>query len=331
MTTTNTALADLRGRRERYAIVLLVLTAILAGCADSPSAPRTAASPPGRATSRVISPIDALIPKQSDADARTLWEGQRAMIRQCMRAKGFDYTFASYEENAAREDEATQIAEHASAFASAYANPTWAHAHGYGIDISVLRKQYSMHLGPETGTVLDPKTDAALNGKSSDPVIQVQRTDGTVANMRAGGCFWDAQQKLYGDVRTWLGLWYNVNDLSRDLHQQAMADVAVSTALAQWRSCMGSRGWQNFQQQFDAFSSAVAAYRRNDPKAHKIEFAVAAADAECTVTSHYADAKAASEKRAAQGARAASDSMIIAFTQRQDTAVKAAAKALANS
>jgi hypothetical protein len=115
------------------------------------------------------------------------------------------------------------------------------------------------------------------------------------------------------------------------LHAQVMSDAGVSSALAAWRSCMADHGWDSFQHQEDAYSKVFDAYWANKSNAHQLEFSIAPADAQCTVSSKYGSILTSTEKRVAASARQSLNSTIVAFLDVRRKALAVATTVLSTS
>jgi hypothetical protein len=295
-----------------------LLVAVVAGCstssAGSPAGSPAVPSSPG--TAKKVSPIQTLVPRLSDSDERTLWEGQRKIIRSCMMTRGIDFTFPSWEASKGKQVQEERLSAAVSDKAAAFANPRWAKVHGYGFNAQALQVYRGQHLGPETGETLEPETNAALYGPKDGPSETINLGNGKgKLGFGTTGCFADAQRRLYGDLRRFEELNFTTSNLAADLHAQVVADPAVSEALTKWRSCMSSHGWAAFQQQEDAYARVFEAYYSGADDARRLEFSIAPADAQCTVSSGYGTAVPSAEATVAARARQSLNATILAFLE----------------
>jgi hypothetical protein len=300
---------------RRAVVVVAGAVTLLAGC--GPTTDASDAS--GRAPQGDVSPIDTLVPVLSQSDERTLWEAQRRLIRVCMSQRGLDFTFPSWEEQQAAsglQDQAVSTPRRA------FADPAWAERHGYGFDPKAVEAIRGKHLGPESGKALDTETEEALYGApgAATETIDLGPQQGKLSFGR-DGCYAQTQQELFGDIRQWYTVRQVATNLSGQLHREAQADPAVAHSLQGWRDCMGSRGWNSFQQQGDAFARVAREYESKPDSARKVELDIATADAECTVSSGYAKALEQSEKEVAEAAKGEVNATILSYLRMRSQAI----------
>lgn len=246
-----------------------------------------------------------------------------------MSRRGLDFTFPSWEEQQAAsglQDQAVSTPR------SAFANPAWAKQNGYGFDARAVEAIRGKHLGPESGTTLDTETEEALYGSpaAATETIDLGPEQGKLSFGR-DGCYAQTQQVLFGDIREWYTVRQIATNLSGQLHREALADPAVASALQGWRDCMGSRGWNSFQQQGDAFARVAREYESRPGNARKVELTIATADAECTVSSGYDKALGKSEKEVAEAAQQKANATILGYVRMRSEAISKANSILGGS
>jgi len=247
-----------------------------------------------------------------------------------MAKQGIDYTFPAWEAAKGREGEAERMNAASSTPQLAFANPSWAKAHGYGFSEAALRAEMAKRPGPETGATIDPKTDAVLYGGDNpgeSESIVLPNGHGTLS-YGITGCHAESLKRLYGNLRQFNQLSEQQAGARQDLHSQVVADVSVSASLTEWRECMSSHGWSSFKSQGEAFDKVFKAYVSNQSDAHKLEFSIAPVDAGCTVSSGYDVAVKAAEKRVAKSASQSMNGTIVSFVELQHKALAVATKIL---
>jgi hypothetical protein len=278
-------------------------------------APGTATSPP-----QGLSPIDALLPQLSKPEERTIWEAQRKLIRGCMLAQGINFTYPAWEVGQAGEADMTRQLAAAATARAAFANPAWAGANGYGLDVKAFITSQKV---PQTGGggSLDAKTNAALFGNGALETVVLP--NGDQLGYASTGCHAEAMRRIYGSLKQF----YTLGDISTvvsNLRVKVAAAPAVSASLIKWRGCMSSHGWTSFRRQPDAFNKVYGAYVTRQPNARKLELAIAPVDAGCTVSSGYGAAFRASEEKVAGSARQTMNGKITPLLEMQRRALATA-------
>jgi len=272
----------------------VLVPAAASGTRSAPSAP------PGSTVTvsaeRPASAIDALLPEPTRPEQRTLWEAQRKLIRQCMLDQGINFTFPAWEVNGARDADGIRREAAVSTAKSAFANPTWAKAHGYGFNAEVFRAAPAVTQGPGGGPRLDAKTAAALDGNGPGATIDLPDGMGRLS-YSTNGCQADATRQIYGDLRQFYALGQTTTQV-HNLNEVVSSAPAVSGSLQKWRQCMSAQGWASFREQPDAFGKVYDAYSSRRPDARELEFSIAPADAGCTLSSGYGAAVKAAQDRA---------------------------------
>lgn len=316
-----------RIRHARRAVAGLLLLGLLAGCSRDETTPGSSPAPSGTATS----PLAGVVPQRSAAEDRTLWEASRRAIKECMKARGIDFTFPAWEVGHGKEQRQESLLAAAARPASAFGNPDWAKHHGYGIDAKALDEAESERLGPETSEALDGATQEALYGGKNDPeeVLDLGPSEGKLSWSK-NACYTIAQTVIYGDYKELQKLTYAVNAISKAMELKVRADPAVVSALDKWRTCMSERGWPGLQQQGDAYEKVLAAFRAHRKDAADLESSIAPADAECTVQAGYAGARRSAEQRTADETRATMSGTILAFIDLQRRALAKANEILSS-
>ncbi|MEV8634123.1 hypothetical protein AB0395_20930 [Streptosporangium sp. NPDC051023] len=194
-------------------------------------------------------PADPAVPltsvrEMTDKEARTLWDAEQILTRDCMAGHGFAYWPAPYDPIPDDRD-----------FPYVVDDPAWARRHGYGGDIREqidrLRernpnRRYLDGLPPERRRA----AFVAINGEGPRPGTRTRGPDEVEARLPEGGvvrrsavsCTSQAQRRLYGDLPTW----YRVAKVTEYLKDAARArvtrDPRYTTAISTWSACMRGRG-----------------------------------------------------------------------------------------
>jgi hypothetical protein len=153
-------------------------------------------------------------------DADALGRAEEAMVRDCMRDKGYAMPPALGSEPAPRHGEVSGV------------DLDYRRQHGYGIAEAAATGPARQ---PEPPAV-PPGFDQAMSGGTTVTVGAVEVT--------SGGCEGAARAALAGSVERWAAAVYLPDFLNDDLIAATSADPARTRARREWQACLGRYGYR---------------------------------------------------------------------------------------
>lgn len=263
---------------------------------------------------------------------RLLHNAEQELIRRCMAEAGFEFAPSPYPP-ADVIDTRQRLEAVGPFFAPFGVDVEAATANGYEIAARLAPPTED----PEAAdrTIVDRLTETerqawerAFSGDGSE-FVEVELPDGSRVGQSTGGCLGDALRTLYGDPQTYLEARLPVDNARSRVEQQASSDAAFVSAEARWAECMRDLG-VDVRSRRDAIAMATAAY---DSPASAAGFAaesrIAAADAECSATTGYAEAAADAWARARQDVLADLEGQLLAYDETPRAALDVARGVLA--
>lgn len=212
------------------------------------------------------------------AEELRLSDAEQRLVKRCMNRKGFSY----WEWHPMSLEESRTVGY-------VQDDVAWAREHGYGSRIDAkaawARKNnpngtYSRTLPKERGQAYNE----ALDGGPDTPVLTAELPGGGTIQRRAGGCAGQAQEQLYGDLRTWFRADKVADNLRLLYVPDLMRDQRFRKALRLWSACMRRAG-HSYADPGEAREAARRGTRDRTgeafEKAFKAETEIAAADASC--------------------------------------------------
>jgi hypothetical protein len=207
------------------ALAVLITTAVLSGVAltgcgasdDGPAAPV-----PGRDLTR--------------AEESRISAAENRLVKGCMNRRGFSY----WEWDPMTPEESRTVGY-------IQDDVAWARKHGYGsrIDAKATWARINNPNGAYSRTLSDERRrayDRALDGGPYAPVLTAKVPGGGTISRRAGGCTAEAQERLYGDLKTWFPLDKAAGNLRLLYVPKVMRDQRFREALRLWSACMHQAG-----------------------------------------------------------------------------------------
>lgn len=263
--------------RTARLIGLLAAVALGAGCTSQSGSSGTETA----LASAELASLHSLA--QASETSTQLRKVHEELVRRCMVAKGSPYVIgyvpSQYSYTPYRGlsvDEASQLG---------YRGLLGHTPEGDAADERIQKLQDSMTPAEIDKQILD------LSGDPSSPRESVRVGDSEVSYPTVG-CQYEADQKLFGDVRAWNQAWLTVSRAGIETSAQVEASPLVKAAGARWAGCMASEN-----RVYDAPGDAMAAgvsmssvdenggRRYNGPT--PAEKALAVADATCRASTGY--------------------------------------------
>ncbi|MFF7388648.1 hypothetical protein ACFZAE_09380 [Streptomyces scabiei] len=250
---------------RKAAISLLLVSAVITGCAGAQPSPAGTERQEARAARQL-----------TEAEQLRISDAQQRLIGGCMRRQGFEFW----------EAERLSLAK-SRTLGYVLDDVDWARTYGYGsrlqVEEAVARAAnpnlaYRKRLPEERRTAYDRAVDGGIDA----PVISVEIPGGGgTVRKRLGGCVAESEKKLYGDPREWFRA-EKVSGHLRSLYvPKVLADRRFSAALDVWSRCM-KRAGHDYE---DPGASRRAAIARSDrvtePGVFEAEKKLAVADATC--------------------------------------------------
>lgn len=204
-----------------HVLAACVTTTVLAGVALA-----GCAAAPAPVPDRDLTPAEEL--RISDAEQR--------LIQRCMDRLGFSY----WEWHPLTLEESRPLGY-------VQDDVAWALEHGYGSRIDRKATWARIH-NPNLGYSRTLPKDRgrayseALDGGPDAPVLTAEIPGGGAIQRRAGGCFGEAQEQLYGDLRTWFRADKIADNLRPLLVPRMLRDRRFQQALRRWSACMHRAG-----------------------------------------------------------------------------------------
>jgi hypothetical protein len=242
------------------------LLAVTGACVAAAVIAVTAACAAGSSGRPAPATTDGLRIHGTWADHRTLLRAEEQLVSACMTAHGKAYQSATPPE---------------------HQPPTWDaflqwQPIGPGDDVDKARREgYGpVPPGPTGGNdsyvnSLPPpdKTEwnRAMYGDDTEQV-EVMALGGTFTRP-SGGCYGDAQRRLYGELKPWYAAELTVDSFGGATGERVTEDPQYTSVQSSWSSCMVGKGYR--------FGSPVAAQSSVENAPQQQEIAVAVAAAEC--------------------------------------------------
>ncbi|MFI0977580.1 hypothetical protein ACH4SP_11180 [Streptomyces sp. NPDC021093] len=233
----------------------------------------------------------------TDADRLVLNRAERLHVRDCMTRQGHSYWVGL--PPGADESRSTGYLS---------TDVGWAKRHGYGsrITAKVLKARrtnpnvlYRERLSPSRLHAYD----SALEGGRGTAVLKVRVPSGATISSRLGGCEAEAQEWLYGDLKTWFRVSRIATNLTPLYASRLMRDPEFTTAQSAWAACM-RRGGNNYATP-TGVQDALPSLTRGLPekKAFAVEVRLAVAEATCAGSSGLAGTGSRLERHYVNGLR----------------------------
>ncbi|MGW4048503.1 hypothetical protein [Streptomyces sp. NPDC004721] len=215
----------------------------------------------------------------TDAERELLGEAEQQLITSCMRDQGFQYGLDPDGPRSEAPERRFGLDDVA-----------WARRHGYGLAEAAgaggQGEKAAAERGPQARYLASlpqqrqAEFDRALNGTDRAAIVVPVPGRGEIFTS-ADGCQADARRHLYGDLRKWTEAKVAVVNLEYVTYDDVVAEPRYTKALADWQTCMKSRGLA-----YPSTSEAIGAVAKENrsrtaEKAWKHEVTVAVADAEC--------------------------------------------------
>lgn len=172
----------------------------------------------------------------TSAEELRISDAEQRLITQCMNRQGFSY----WEWDPLTLEEGRPVGY-------VQDDVAWARKHGYGSRIDAKATWARMHnpngvyrrtLSKDRGRAYDE----ALDGGPDSPVLIAKVPGGGTMRRRVGGCASQAQERLYGDLRTWFRV-DKIADNLRPLYvPQLLSDQRFRQALGLWSACVRRAG-----------------------------------------------------------------------------------------
>lgn len=207
-------------------------------------------------------------------DGAALDQAGQVLIRDCMRALGFEYLISPPAEPSGRE------------FPYVLDDPEWAAANGYGgpPEPDDANPNQSYYARQEPG-----RAEAALraiHGERSD-ALTARTPDGTLVTRGDTGCKAEADAELYGDLAAWFQAETVVRELPPLKRSRVLADPRYAEAVRPWAGCMSAQGHSY---------ATPADTRAVLPLPAEAERTLAVAEADCALSSGLAATAAALDR-----------------------------------
>jgi hypothetical protein len=174
----------------------------------------------------------------TEQEAALLHKAEQLLIKQCMGQRGFKYWIVE-------ENPVPEFRE----FPYVLDDVSWARRHGYGTDLERrMQELSSSHPNKQHVTRLPLQQRqawlAAIHGQHSDEQLKATLPTGGVIRRSARSCISDAEQQLYGDVRTWYRVkkvTVSLKSLQRD---STVSDARFIAAVSRWALCLRDKGYR---------------------------------------------------------------------------------------
>lgn len=208
-------------------------------------------------------------------------DAEQRLVKRCMNRQGFDY----WEWHPLTLEESRPVGY-------VQDDVAWAREHGYGSRLDAKATWARLHnpngayrrsLSGEQGR----EYDQALDGGPDTPVLTAEVPGGGTIRRKAGGCTGEAEERLYGDLKTWFRADKVADNLRLLYVPELMRDQLFRNALRRWSACMRQASYP-----YDDPGQAQEAAREGTrgrtgkafEKAFKAEKDIAVADADCART-----------------------------------------------
>jgi hypothetical protein len=174
----------------------------------------------------------------TEHETALLYKAEQLLTKKCMHQRGFEYWIV--EEN--------PVPEYRE-FPYVLDDVSWARRHGYGTDLERRMQELSSSHPNKQHVMRLPLQQrqawlAAVNGRLSDEQLKATLPTGGVISRSARSCTSVAEQKLYGDVRTW----YRVKEFTLSLkslqRDGTVSDARFTAAVSRWALCLRDKGYK---------------------------------------------------------------------------------------
>lgn len=247
---------------------LLVATGLV-GCAQARPAGPGRAGPPSAAE------IDLATRSGSWPETENVLQNTvNRLDNQCLRTAGFEAPAAPAVRTPVPEDDKSAV------------RMKQRESNGYGIATPPAAS--TLPAAEKYGSTLSAADQAryvAAQFGDGRPTATVALIAPATAEVPSAGCAATARRKVAGDVRTWARLGYVPDLLDTRLSFQAVGDTRYKAALASWRTCLKTRGFD-----YASPEAAQGALRKEYASTGRTagfkdrEIAVAVADGTCAAT-----------------------------------------------
>ncbi|MEV8636473.1 hypothetical protein AB0395_32985 [Streptosporangium sp. NPDC051023] len=252
--------ADFTGRARLLASAACLAVAALsaAGCA-------------GGSAERAVAPLSA-------AETARLAQTELVLTGRCMEAHGFRFDTGTPPAAAGEAD-----SRH---FVFGVDDIAWAKAHGFA-QPDVQEGDLKQEKNPNAryfeslSTARQSEFMKALYGDAKSRRVAVRLPSGHTISASAEGCQADAQEKLYGDFRTWFNNQTITGNLKAEVMPKVLADPRFKARQQQWARCMADAGHPT--ESIQAFRAAFVAEkaRLTEAAATRLERKLAVTEARC--------------------------------------------------
>ncbi|MFJ2740289.1 hypothetical protein ACIO3O_11525 [Streptomyces sp. NPDC087440] len=206
------------------AALLLVLVSACAAPANNP---------PARSPARAVTGAELAQARGSAAERRTLFDAEQRLTAACMRERGWPYRPLTWRADVPRPETDPRRADDVDLRRRA----------GYGAAAAATERPPADPNGDRLRAMAKAQRERygqALFGTPGHR-IEVKLPDGT-AFMNTDGCIARAENRLYGDLKVWLGAQMSVMNLEGEISRRNFADPQVERTLRPWRACMKEAG-----------------------------------------------------------------------------------------
>ncbi|MEV7416861.1 hypothetical protein [Streptomyces sp. NPDC089919] len=286
---------------RRTAALLLLATALLAGCARAgaadgagePALGTVAVNPP---TASLALPLDAY--QDSDEENRRMDAVQDRLTGQCMARFGFAYRPPS----GAPAPAAPAADRHR--YLYGLADPAYAARYGYDKDAGRLQpaKPRRAPLSDSAYTVMYGERPGARGVSGPDPRSQ-EEADEADSGLRVGdrrvppgGCEREGYRRLYAPDKDSVDLLYAFG-LASEAHTRAGRDSRVRAVLARWSDCLAKAGYPGIATPYDVVEQLGLDGDRAGTRAVRAAVADVACKRSVNLVGVWAAAEAAYQRR----------------------------------
>ncbi|MFD5749888.1 hypothetical protein [Streptomyces sp. NPDC127033] len=279
-------------RRPLWTAAAAVL--LMAGCAAPGHEAATEADVP------VPRPLSGAV-HFSAAEQRALRDSEEALVRACMRDRGYEYRIGP----------ARDARRAAAVNPYTLLSPRWSRSDGYGLTGEVLRGPPNDPNADMLAALPDPEREEweeALLGRREDHV-EISLPSGRRIGYSPHACVQVARDEVYGTG--WAELRYVVEDLSNEAVRRTLASSGFHAAEAEWAGCMAGLGYSYTtledprKEILDQLADADGDHDRVRAVGDR-ELALARDDLTCQLDTHthrrIADAQAKAEEQVRAGA-----------------------------
>ncbi|MGW2049852.1 hypothetical protein ACWCPF_32400 [Streptomyces sp. NPDC001858] len=212
-----------------------------------------------------------LVREVTDQEAGLLYDAEQLLIRACMTGRGFSYRVVP-------RNPVPEFRE----FPYVVDDVAWAKRYGYGGELQRRLVELSQsHPNKRNAATLSPERRRAWLGAyhgDSTRWLEAKLPSGVVLRHSDNGCVSEAEQRLYGDLRTWYHVKNVASDLAAERRGRVVADARFAAAMARWAQCMRRSGHTGYTSPGDIRAQVEKA---QPPVPQKTQVRLAVAEASC--------------------------------------------------